>query len=99
MVAPPTPKPPVQKQVITSTLAFRLMNPELYVGYNKWIAGGRVGTSYQVDETASTVRINNLTPPKSDNPVATVRGCMVTRQAPADDSSIEVWSSKKQSYI
>lgn len=33
-------KPPVQqKPVITSTLMFRLANPELYIGYNKWIAG------------------------------------------------------------
>lgn len=40
MVEPPTPKPPVQqKPVITSTLMFRLANPELYMGYNKWIAG------------------------------------------------------------
>ena len=28
-----------QKPVVTSTLLFRMMNPELYVGYNRWIAG------------------------------------------------------------
>lgn len=44
MVEPhPTPKPttpPVQqKPVVTSTLLFRMANPELYVGYNRWIAG------------------------------------------------------------
>jgi hypothetical protein len=36
----PTPKPAAtQKPVITSTLMFRMANPELYVGYNRWIAG------------------------------------------------------------
>ena len=29
-------KPPVRP---TSTLLFRVFNPELYVGYNRWIAG------------------------------------------------------------
>lgn len=31
-----------QKPVVTSTLLFRMMNPELYVGYNRWVAG--IGT-------------------------------------------------------
>ena len=31
--------PTPQKPVITDTLLFRMMNPELYVGYNRWIAG------------------------------------------------------------
>jgi hypothetical protein len=40
MVEPNTPKPPAQqKPVVTSTLLFRMMNPELYIGYNRWIAG------------------------------------------------------------
>ena len=40
MVEPPNPKPPVQqKPVVTSTLLFRMANPELYIGYNRWIAG------------------------------------------------------------
>lgn len=42
MVEPPAgPKPPPvqQKPVITSTLLFRMANPELYIGYNKWVAG------------------------------------------------------------
>ena len=34
-----TSKPPARP---TSTLLFRVFNPELYVGYNRWIAG--VGT-------------------------------------------------------
>ena len=35
----PTPKPPVQQPLIpTGTSLFKLMNPELYVPYNKWIA-------------------------------------------------------------
>ena len=38
--APPKPPPaPPQKPVITSTLLFRIANPELYMGYNRWIAG------------------------------------------------------------
>lgn len=31
-----TSKPPARP---TSTLLFRVFNPELYVGYNRWIAG------------------------------------------------------------
>ena len=32
-----TPKP--QKPVIKDTLLFRVFNPELYIPYNRWIAG------------------------------------------------------------
>ena len=44
MADPAPSKPPgaPPRPVITSTLLFRMMNPELYVGYNRWIAG--VGT-------------------------------------------------------
>jgi len=33
-----SPKPPIKAP--TSTLLFRVFNPELYVGYNKWVALG-----------------------------------------------------------